>query len=51
MKQPGLGFVPTFGVDHTAEIPFELQTLPILDPTASRAVVDLAHTIGDYWYV
>ncbi|KAF8608649.1 alpha/beta-hydrolase [Ceratobasidium sp. AG-I] len=49
MKQPGLGFVPLFGVQHGGEIPFVFQTVPILDLTASPEVIDLTHTIGDYW--
>lgn len=49
MKQPGPGFEPLFGIQHGGEIPFVFQTVPILDPNASPAVVELVHTIGDYW--
>lgn len=51
MKQPGVGFVPMFGVQHEGDIAFVHQTVPILDPSAPPAVVSLMHVIGDYWYV
>ena len=43
--------MPQFGVRHGADIPFVMQTVNTLDPNASLEIVDLEHTIGDYWYV
>ncbi|KAF8608658.1 alpha/beta-hydrolase [Ceratobasidium sp. AG-I] len=49
LSQAGPGFVPQFGVRHGADIPFVMQTVDILDPNASPEVVEIEHTIGDYW--
>ncbi|KAG8780522.1 hypothetical protein FRC12_022898 [Ceratobasidium sp. 428] len=49
MCEPAPNFVPVYGVQHAGDIPFVMQTLPILKPDASPAVLELMRTIGDYW--
>ncbi|KAF8608652.1 alpha/beta-hydrolase [Ceratobasidium sp. AG-I] len=49
MKQAGPNPVPMLGVPHGGEFPFVFQTLSIQDPGAPAALVNLSHTMGDYW--
>ncbi|KAG8736486.1 hypothetical protein FRC12_017581 [Ceratobasidium sp. 428] len=49
MCEPPPNFVPVYGVQHAGDIPFVMQTLPILKPDASPAVLELMRTIGNYW--
>jgi hypothetical protein len=45
------GFPPVFGTHHGGDIPFVFQKLDIDAPGVASDLVELEHTIGDYWYV
>ncbi|KAG8784349.1 hypothetical protein FRC12_018774 [Ceratobasidium sp. 428] len=49
MSERPLNFVPVLGIQHGGDIPFVMQTVGTLNPSASPAVLELVRTIGDYW--
>lgn len=48
-KVPGIP--PQFGAHHGGDIPFVMQKLGVVAPGVSPSLIELEHTIGDYWYV
>ncbi|KAG8745211.1 hypothetical protein FRC10_008523 [Ceratobasidium sp. 414] len=49
MREPPPNFTPVLGIQHGGELTFVMQTLGIVNPGASPAVLELVRTIGDYW--
>lgn len=49
LSEPPPNFLPALGIRHGGDVPFVMQTLGMVNPNASAAVLELVETIGDYW--